>query len=62
MDRPPIGLALPLEEPEPVPGCDECAMLARQRVEARRTGDLSRVSDCNVLMRAHHPPRRKRRR
>lgn len=67
MDGPPIGLTLPRKEPKPVPGCEECAALDRQRSEARRQGDMSQVSDCNVLLRQHSshsqpPPRRPKRR
>jgi hypothetical protein len=61
MDRAPIGLSLPLEDPEPVSDCKECAALGHQRSEARAQGDMSRVSDCNVRMRAHHPRQKRRR-
>ncbi|WP_344961251.1 hypothetical protein [Streptomyces thioluteus] len=40
-------------DPEPEPGCDVCLALARQRSDARRAGDLSRVVDCNVELRRH---------
>ncbi|MFG2794917.1 hypothetical protein [Streptomyces sp. NPDC048419] len=42
-------------EPEPVGGCDACAALYRAREVARRDGNLSRVTDCNIAMRSHHP-------
>lgn len=51
----PITLGLPLNDPEPPPDCEVCEALARQRVEATRAGDRSRVSDCNVEIRNHHP-------
>ncbi|QFR01113.1 hypothetical protein F9278_38535 [Streptomyces phaeolivaceus] len=61
MDPPPF-LGLPPEEPVPPADCEVCAELASRRAEARAQGDLSRVSDCNVGIRNHHrPPRRKRR-
>ncbi|GFE24158.1 hypothetical protein YWIDRAFT_00760 [Streptomyces sp. SceaMP-e96] len=40
-------------EPVPVPGCDVCGALARERDAARRAGDGSKVSDCNVEIRRH---------
>ncbi|MFE6742361.1 hypothetical protein [Streptomyces tubercidicus] len=40
-------------EPEPRAGCDRCAELDEQRTETRRRGDLSAMSDCNVLLRRH---------
>ncbi|MEU3945473.1 hypothetical protein [Streptomyces sp. NPDC029526] len=48
-DAPVLGL--PLTDPEPVPGCDDCTRWARQRAMARRSGDVAQVSDCNVRMR-----------
>lgn len=62
MDRPPVGLTLPLEEPVPPADCEPCATRVRQRSVARKEGDWSRMSDMNVLIRRHHPPRRKQRR
>ncbi|WP_215456695.1 hypothetical protein [Streptomyces sp. ATCC 21386] len=61
MDPPPL-LALPREDPVPPADCERCAKLAEQRAAARAADDGSRVSDCNVLIRAHHPARRKARR
>ncbi|MFI1018918.1 hypothetical protein [Streptomyces sp. NPDC020965] len=43
----------PAAPPAPVPGCVACADLARLRTEASRTGDFSRVTDCDVLLRRH---------
>ncbi|WP_329148310.1 hypothetical protein OIU91_19900 [Streptomyces sp. NBC_01456] len=40
-------------EPEPRAGCDRCLDLDEQRTAARRRGDISAVSDCNVLLRQH---------
>lgn len=55
----PMDLPLPLVAPEPAPGCDICAALARQRVQAQALGEYSQVSDCNVEIRNHpHPKRR----
>lgn len=59
---PPVTLELPPEEPVPPADCGVCAALVKQRAEARARDDLSRVSDLNVEIRAHHVPRRKRRR
>ncbi|KNB54342.1 hypothetical protein [Streptomyces caatingaensis] len=47
------------DDPEPAPGCDVCGALARQRVEARRTGDFSQATDCNVELRQHPHTRRR---
>lgn len=33
--------------------CTECARLEREKEEARRAGNLSRVTDCNVLIKRH---------
>ncbi|MFI1018035.1 hypothetical protein [Streptomyces sp. NPDC020965] len=51
---PAVHLGLPLEPPEPAPGCVECTALARQRTEASRAGDSSKATDCNVEIRSHH--------
>ncbi|GGK48111.1 hypothetical protein [Streptomyces flaveus] len=51
--EPPIDLGVPLPEPKPAPGCGVCASLARDREQARRVGDLSKVSDCNIEIRNH---------
>jgi hypothetical protein len=51
-------LGLLRAEPGPVAGCATCQGLAREREAARAARDGSRVSDCNVLIRAHpHGPR-----
>ena len=49
----PVHLPEPTPPPEPVPGCDVCGALTRQRDEAQETGDYSRASDCTVEMRRH---------
>ncbi|MEV7342910.1 hypothetical protein [Streptomyces sp. NPDC093544] len=49
----PYRLGLPDPEPQPTEGCPRCEALSQQRATARRTGDLSAVSDLNVAMRAH---------
>lgn len=49
----PYLLGLPEPEPEPVDGCNGCGALSRARGTARRDGDLSKVTDANVTMRAH---------
>lgn len=46
-------LQMPDAPPIPTPCCVVCASLDRQRTQARTAGDYSRVSDCNVRMRAH---------
>jgi hypothetical protein len=45
-------------EPVPVAGCAECASLAGLRGGARARGDMSAVSDCNVLLRRHQEAHR----
>ncbi|MEU0843030.1 hypothetical protein ABZ370_26605 [Streptomyces sp. NPDC005962] len=49
----PVHLSVPDLEPVPVQGCKICAALDRQRAEARRTGNLSKVTDINVEIRRH---------
>lgn len=49
----PVYLTEPMPDPEPVPGCRRCAALAEERRQARAYRNLSRVSDCNVELRAH---------
>ncbi|PKV86469.1 hypothetical protein BX283_4033 [Streptomyces sp. TLI_146] len=39
--------------PPPTIGCDVCAALETARATARRAGDGSTVSDCNVEIRRH---------
>ncbi|AUH41468.1 hypothetical protein CXR04_15570 [Streptomyces sp. CMB-StM0423] len=43
----------PIPDATPVPGCVRCAELAAARAAARAVGDLSAVSDGNVLIRRH---------
>ncbi|MBB1245033.1 hypothetical protein GL263_15865 [Streptomyces durbertensis] len=53
---PPVELPLRLDlalEPTPVPGCAGCGELAALRGRARAVGDLTTVTDCNVLIRRH---------
>ena len=57
---PPVHLGVPGPWPAPRPDCDVCGALAQQREHARRRGDLSKVTDLNIEMRAH--PHRKGRR
>lgn len=33
--------------------CAECAHLKREREAARKAGNMSRVTDCNVLIKRH---------
>lgn len=47
----PVHLGIPLPEPDPAPSCEDCQRQARRREAARAAGDLTRVSDCNVLIR-----------
>ncbi|MFI9206489.1 hypothetical protein [Streptomyces sp. NPDC053048] len=46
-------------EPTPAEGCDVCTALAKQREEARRRGNRSKVTDTNVEI-ARHPHARTR--
>ncbi|WP_079168834.1 MULTISPECIES: hypothetical protein [unclassified Streptomyces] len=51
---PPVQLPLGMEpEPVPVQGCAGCTELAELRRRARTGGDMTTVSDCNVLLRRH---------
>ncbi|WP_175407930.1 hypothetical protein [Streptomyces sp. TRM64462] len=49
----PVHLRLPVLEPVPVEGCAVCTALAGQQRSARRAGDLSAATDCNVRIRNH---------
>lgn len=51
----PVVLPLRLGDLEPVPvdGCDVCGALANERDGARDRGDMSKVSDVNIELRAH---------
>ncbi|MFI1733852.1 hypothetical protein ACH40E_32500 [Streptomyces acidicola] len=33
--------------------CELCTRLEREKDAARKTGDLSKVTDCNVLLKRH---------
>ncbi|MFD3657045.1 hypothetical protein [Streptomyces sp. NPDC058620] len=50
-----VQLTDPLElaDPKPNPACTVCMALDRQRTEARRLGDMTQVSDCNIEIRRH---------
>lgn len=48
-----VDLPLPMRWPAPVDGCADCAGLAALRGEAWDRGDLSALSDCNILLRRH---------
>lgn len=49
----PVHLGLPVDPPEPEPGCDVCSALAQQRTEATDRGDLSKATDINIELRSH---------
>ncbi|MGP4084998.1 hypothetical protein [Streptomyces sp. KR55] len=49
----PAHLPLPAPDAEPATDCDVCQALVAQRAAARRRGDLSRASDCNVEITRH---------
>lgn len=56
-----VELPLRLElEPVPVDGCDVCEALRNEREAARLAGNGSKVSDCNVEIRKHPHPAKKR--
>lgn len=48
-----VHLGFPLEDPEPVTGCDICAALVQQRTQARANRNESTAIDCNVEIRRH---------
>ncbi|MFE9363671.1 hypothetical protein ACFYNN_12820 [Streptomyces sp. NPDC006978] len=52
-----LGNPLDLVDPVPDADCAVCVALGGQRAEARRLGDMTTVSDCNVEIRRHpHRP------
>jgi hypothetical protein len=55
--QPPSSKQAGSQEPQPVPhpnpDCARCGELAQERAEAAKARDLSRVTDCNVLIRTH---------
>jgi hypothetical protein len=48
-----LGNPLDLVDPVPTADCSVCVALGEQRTEARRLGDMTTVSDCNVEIRRH---------
>lgn len=50
---PPVYLGMPLDPPDPVPGCPICARAARARSLAQSKGWLSAMTDANVRIRRH---------
>ncbi|MFB7263909.1 hypothetical protein ACFCXH_17410 [Streptomyces nojiriensis] len=48
-----VHVTLPRLDPEPAPGCPKCAGAGVRRAGCRRAGDMSWVSDCNVVIRRH---------
>ncbi|MFF4391961.1 hypothetical protein ACFY0G_35155 [Streptomyces sp. NPDC001552] len=48
-----VHVTLPRRDPEPAPGCPQCAGAAVRRAVCRRAGDLSGVSDCDIIVRRH---------
>ncbi|WP_369205152.1 hypothetical protein [Streptomyces sp. PU-14G] len=57
MDTAPADPA-PKREPVPVPECDVCELLARDRETARADGRFLTVRSCNAVI-AGHPHQRK---
>ncbi|MEU2135056.1 hypothetical protein [Streptomyces sp. NPDC018352] len=55
----PVHLMAPPEPPKPHKGCAVCKALVRERVEAARLGDWSRVADVNVEIGRHRAGRHK---
>ncbi|MFF9979873.1 hypothetical protein [Streptomyces erythrochromogenes] len=50
----PVELPLRMEsDPEPVKDCPGCVEVANVRTRAYATGDLTTVTDCNVIIRRH---------
>lgn len=50
---PPITLPDPTRPPRPVKGCDVCAALDRQRIEAERRGNVGQATTCEQEIRSH---------
>ncbi|MFB6582516.1 hypothetical protein ACFCYC_34820 [Streptomyces sp. NPDC056402] len=46
-------MTLPRLDPEPAADCQECTGAAVRRAVRRRAGDVSGVSDYNVVIRRH---------
>lgn len=56
---PPVTLPDPTRPPRPAAGCDVCAALDKQRVQAEGAKDTRRATTCEVEIRNHpHPGRR----
>ncbi|MET8329643.1 hypothetical protein [Streptomyces sp. NPDC005181] len=49
----PVYLSLPLNPPDPAPGCGVCTALVAQHQAARDRGDLSAATDADVEIRNH---------
>ncbi|WP_329616527.1 hypothetical protein OG244_28780 [Streptomyces brevispora] len=52
-EAPALGNPLDLIDPAPATACSVCVALDEQRAEARRLGDMTTVTDCNVEIRRH---------
>lgn len=53
LQEPPVSLPDPTRPPRPVRGCDVCAALDQQRVEAEERGDVRAATTREVEMRRH---------
>jgi hypothetical protein len=49
----PVTLMDPTRPPRPVPGCDVCAALDRQRATAEARGDIAQATTYEQEMRSH---------
>ncbi|MGW1669019.1 hypothetical protein [Streptomyces sp. NPDC002324] len=53
----PVMLPDPTRPPRPVPGCDVCAALDRQRADAEGRGNIRQATTYEMEIRSHPHPR-----
>ncbi|MCX4908475.1 hypothetical protein [Streptomyces sp. NBC_00878] len=58
--EPSITLPDPTRPPRPAPDCDVCASLDTQRIQYEEAGNIRRSTDCEVEIRNHPHPKKRR--